>query len=254
MSTNLDAILGRLKKLLALSKSSNEHEAALAAQRAAELMREYDLSEAQIRVDDPTATAEPIVTAGEYGGAQAKRNAKWKTHLISAAARLHNCRMYYTHDINGRCIRLFGRKSAVAATGYTGDYLVNEVDRLAKAAWVKSAEKALGAVPARSWMDSFRLGAAVTIWQRCVEHANKLLADLEAVKPGGPCTALAVVQSDALAVNDAYRAFSRRFNKARNTSTRISSQGAYAQGSEAGRSVGLSGGRGLGSGPAGALR
>lgn len=48
-------VVDLIKKLLKLSNSSNEHEAALAAQRASELMRHHNIAEAQLRVEEPEA-------------------------------------------------------------------------------------------------------------------------------------------------------------------------------------------------------
>ncbi len=45
MSIDRDTIVSRIQKLLALSGSPNEHEAALALQRARELMEKYDVSD-----------------------------------------------------------------------------------------------------------------------------------------------------------------------------------------------------------------
>ncbi|MEA4838055.1 MAG: DUF2786 domain-containing protein, partial [Rhodospirillaceae bacterium] len=52
MSPAPDAIIAKIKKLLALSKSSNEHEAALALAKAKELMEAHSLTDAIIRTAD----------------------------------------------------------------------------------------------------------------------------------------------------------------------------------------------------------
>lgn len=45
-------ILDKLKKLLALSKSDNPHEAALALQRAQKLMGAYGISQSELELAD----------------------------------------------------------------------------------------------------------------------------------------------------------------------------------------------------------
>ena len=55
----MEKIIERIKKLLELSKSSNEHEAAIAASRAAELMMDHQISEAEIH--SSSVRAEPVV-------------------------------------------------------------------------------------------------------------------------------------------------------------------------------------------------
>ena len=51
------SILERIKKLLKLSESSNPHEAALAAQRASELMFKYNVNKAAL---DTTEAREQV--------------------------------------------------------------------------------------------------------------------------------------------------------------------------------------------------
>jgi hypothetical protein len=247
-------VIERIKKLLKLSTSSNEHEAALAAQRAAELMRAHNIAEAQLRVDEPEARG-PEATVQGFDSGVTKRAAKWKGHLVGAAAKLYNC--YVWVDVSGTR-RLFGRESDVQAATYTAQYLIAEVDRLAKAAWKVSAEKQLDAVSGRSWQANFSLGAAVTVWQRCdaafKERLAKAIAEAEAAA-AGPVTALAVVARDELAVRSEYAQFSRRFARGRSVGGRVTQASAYSQGQAAGATVSLGNNRtrGLGAGR-GALR
>lgn len=246
-------IVKKIQKLLKLSQSSNEHEAALAAQRASEMMRQYNIAEAQLRVEEPAAARgpEPIIQGHQVDiKAGAKRAAKWKGHLVSASAKLYNCYVWVGTD---GVHRMFGRQSDVQAAHYTAQYLIGEVDRIAKDAWSKSPEKALGAVSGRSWIPNFCLGAAVTIWQRCHEVGNERLAKARAAAAAaaaGPVTALVVVAKDELQVYGEYAQFSRRFRKSRGSNSRITQGGAYEQGRAAGTTVNLGGGntRGLGAG------
>lgn len=52
MTTLQETMAEKVRKLLALSKSDNEHEAKLAAQRASELMEKYQISMSQVALDD----------------------------------------------------------------------------------------------------------------------------------------------------------------------------------------------------------
>ena len=56
----IDKAIDRVRKMLALSKGTNEHEAALAASKAAQLVEQFQLTEAMIRIDEPAAKPEPI--------------------------------------------------------------------------------------------------------------------------------------------------------------------------------------------------
>jgi uncharacterized protein DUF2786 len=245
------AVVERIKKLLKLSTSSNEHEAALAAQRASELMRAHNIAEAQLRVEEPAAARGPEpINRGATVDIGGKRTAKWKGHLVSASARLYNCHVWL--DTSGEH-KLFGREPDVQAATYTAHYLIAEVDRIAKAAWAASPEKALDSVSGRSWLPNFCLGAAVTIWHRCSEVSNERLAKARAAAAAaaaGPVTALMVVAKDELEVYDEYKRFSRGFRTARSGGGRVTQASAYDSGRAAGASVNLGGGntRGLGAG------
>lgn len=61
MNTVNNAIVDKIKKLLALSKSANEHEAILALQRAQELMEKHGISSIDVELSDVNESA---VTAG----------------------------------------------------------------------------------------------------------------------------------------------------------------------------------------------
>ena len=52
MPQNNEKLLEKLKKLLALAKSDNPHEAALALQRAQKLMQAYNITQADLALSD----------------------------------------------------------------------------------------------------------------------------------------------------------------------------------------------------------
>ena len=57
-------VVEKIRKLLELSKSDNEHEAASAAAMAQELMVKHAIEEEEIRGRDPKSTSEPIERFG----------------------------------------------------------------------------------------------------------------------------------------------------------------------------------------------
>lgn len=69
---NKNKIIDKIKKCLALSKSSNEYEAAQALKQAHALMRIHDISEIDIEMD----------TLTERCSSQKTTNTQWKTTLI----------------------------------------------------------------------------------------------------------------------------------------------------------------------------
>src|SRR3990167_7862705 len=95
---NIQKVLDRVRKLLALSEhTTSEAEATEAAGRASALMEEYELSEALVRLDEPTRKAEPIVRErlepdkDEYS----LKRVAWKETVASAVAKDLGVKLYY---------------------------------------------------------------------------------------------------------------------------------------------------------------
>jgi len=86
-------ILDKIKKLLRLSKSSEPHEAALALQRAMELMQAHNISEQDIAISE-------VKEAGSQPTGGVRANVI--THrLASLIAHLFSCDLYYTGYFGG---------------------------------------------------------------------------------------------------------------------------------------------------------
>jgi hypothetical protein len=258
---DLDSVMAKIRKLLTLAeRAANEHEAANAAARAAELMASYQIEEATIRASASSdAPAEEIVTDHTvYAGA--KNKSAWRITVASAVAKSYGARCYLT----GPVVKVFGRRSAVQATEYTVAYLLREIDAL--------AERNV-AGRGKGWANSFRLGAAACVASRLAEaqreqaqreqaqreQAQREQAQREQAQRGalsGSATAssgtttLAVIAKDRAEVEAEYSKFSRKFRSARLGGA--SSASGYAAGYSAGGSVSLGGGRGgLGAGAKG---
>ena len=71
----------KLQKLMALSTSSNEHEAQSAMRKVEQLMKEHNIREIDVNVEDNTAD----VTSGEVDG-MTSRHRNWESRLASAIA------------------------------------------------------------------------------------------------------------------------------------------------------------------------
>ena len=123
--------LDKIKKLLALSKSNNEHEAATALAQAIRLA-----AEAGIDIDTIDPEAEPLEERDRSGGAQS-RIEQWRGQLWLRIARIFGCAVYYRARYNNQlnleyCIRLIGRASDIAVADYVATHLQNELMRLAR--------------------------------------------------------------------------------------------------------------------------
>lgn len=97
--SRLERVIRKIKRCLALSKSSNEHEAATAMRQAQALMREYRLTELDVRLSD--------VDEVHSDKSRANRRPTWDRHLSGIVARVFGCRpLSYRHwcDASGRMV------------------------------------------------------------------------------------------------------------------------------------------------------
>ena len=123
------SVIEKIQKLLALAGNNpNEHEAASAAAKAQEMLREHDLQMADVDVTMDPRTAgitqterETLRQRGKPGG--------WKWDLYRAVAATSDCwPMGYDHNAY-----MVGRKQDVEIASYLYDYLAREIERLQKA-------------------------------------------------------------------------------------------------------------------------
>ena len=104
------SIIERVRKLLALSRSDNPHEAASAAAKAQALLSEYNLSMSDIPAEDRSG-----LHVGLSGTKTRQRLELWAFRLAHATAKAFDCK--YIHYADG-ITKFFGvgaedRKSVV---------------------------------------------------------------------------------------------------------------------------------------------
>jgi hypothetical protein len=87
---NRDKIIGKIKKCLALSASSNEHEAAAALQHAKKLMEAHGISDLDMQAAEAT---EARARAGAV-----KSPANWEACLAGTIADAFACRIIFTYN------------------------------------------------------------------------------------------------------------------------------------------------------------
>jgi hypothetical protein len=258
MSANLDKVIDRIRKLLALASSANENEAQAAAGLAAKLQEEYQIEAAQIQLDTGEEIDDAIVPEVWVEGTN---RAKWKDYILSGLCTLHNVKLYHgkARRDNRKAVstsNLFGRTSAIQTVKYSLDMFVSVGDKSAEegyATYLRNASP-LGYIEnKKAWGNSFRVGFATRIYQRLQElaKANQKYRE-QGISSGNQ--ALLVVAKNDLAVNDAYKDFLRskgvHLKNGSGGGSRISNGSGYAAGQAAGNGVSLGGGRGqLGAGP-----
>jgi hypothetical protein len=251
-----ETILNKIRKLLELSKSNNEHEAALAAARAAELMVQHQIEEADLEVSTGETKADPIINEALD---QCGRWVSWKGWIATGIAKAFGCETYRTNVwLNGKSgeeHRIIGPESAMSTVRYMYQYLTNEVARLADEGYsIECEERHKSGVitlpSARAWKASFRAGASSAIYDRLIAQRKQTIDN--AAKEHSQ--ALVVIDKQHDAIIEHHRKASpwnyTKTGKRRSTSGGYypSSNDGWSAGDTAGKNVSLGGGRQISSG------
>lgn len=217
-----DAIVERIRKLLALATSSNPHEAALAAAHALALAQRHNLDLAAL----PNSDTEIVEEAFDVGP-----GAAWRWLLMGAIARAHFCAALRTRAggrSSGRML-LLGRRHDVAVCSFLYVYLARQIARLTEIGWHRAAFVYGEHVDARTWKGDFRRGAVAEIGERLAERARRFAEESAAAN------ALVLRRESALE-----EALHRRYPDLRFTRLRVRVGDAYLTGRSSGRGIAIS--------------
>lgn len=151
-------IIEKVRKLLALSRSSNEHEAALAAAHAQRLLAEHNLTMSELEVREEGA--------GEAELAVARTVPKWLSSLFAVIAGAFDCMPVVTTTAEGGRLRFIGVGDDPAVAACTLQFLLKELRRLATA-YLKLRSDIEHCTPAlrRRLRDSYLLGGVQGVRQ-----------------------------------------------------------------------------------------
>lgn len=224
-----DAILDRVRKLLALATSPNAHEAASAAALAQTLIARHRLqqwldadaaaADAAAAIDD--ARDEPLDVA--------RKPRTWKVALASTLAEANGCLAYTLDRGHERAIVLVGRAADRAAVLEIWTWLVTRIE------WLSATH---GAGKDRKWHDAFRVGVVATLGERLSAVDAEVRSELS---PG----ALVRLDPVLLARREALDRFvQERMRLGRGRAITVDAR-AYAEGRQAGATLDL--GRGTAS-------
>lgn len=259
--SNINKILDRVRKLLALSENSpSENEAALAAANAAKLMEEYQLTEALVRLDAPVLPAEKIVTEQlDPVTNEARKRVAWRETISAAVAEDCQVREYFRYRTVGTYPNLakqtnvvgMGRESSVQTWRYTTQYLCRVVDELADSAWKSSSDPHSSS---RAWKNAFRVGCASRIAVRLAEARRSRVMTREAQVAHAMATlnvdddrasqALTIVDRDKDQLDSAWAAVKKNFTRGSAPSIgQVTSSDGYQAGRAAGDRVELNSSR-----------
>ena len=160
-----EKILHKIQLLLNLSKSSNVHEAALAMQKAQELLFKYNLSIQDLPKDEKRYKKEKyIVGTG--------RVVSWARDLLFPLARTNFCKAFYWHNIDSRghlhrvdYMMIVGEPHNLEVLKYVHSYCREEIVRLSESLWLTE-----GTGSKASWKKNFCWGAVQGVSDKVYEQ------------------------------------------------------------------------------------
>lgn len=245
---SIEKIVERIRKLRALSTSTNANEAAVAAAEAQRLMNEHRVEEAMLMSEaeqDAPIEDEDVLQCMAGGRSRSVKSVKWERVLLRGVAMANGCRQYTElapsveqlrrnpslNPLGG--LHVVGRKSDVQATKYLLQLFHDEVNRLADR-W-SILEVARGAEPAtKAAKNSFKLGCAMEI-------SRRLEAETRRMRERAPSNALMVIDKAMVRARDYLRSLPNM--RVVNFNTSPSNVDGYRAGERAGREVDLGHGR-----------
>lgn len=214
-----EQVIDKVRKLLALATSSNEHEAAAAAAKAQELLLKYNIETRRLETEDATDSGIIVrrMTEHDFSG--------WRGQLIGAVCEATTTRVLLT-KLGGKSklYQIFGAPANCEIAEYLYSYLTKTLVKLSPKP-VATAES-----------HAFRMGAVHVIYTRLLE-TYKAVAQASA-------DTMALVVTTTEAIDAKVAEMYPKIGKAR--TARISDWDAYDRGRVAGKSIPLS--RGLGAG------
>jgi hypothetical protein len=213
-----EEIKEKIRKLLALAGSSNEHEAKLALDRAIALMNRYQISEYDLERDPFVAQTR----AHNYAAMP-----EWYLLLIGSISEVSGCTYTWRisrrgHKDDRRDFTIYGRKRDVENSLFLFDVLLRELE-----AKVKAAKSLSG----KSAKDSYRKGFICAIGLKLLEAQKRFFS----TKEGG----------NALVPIDTRRAEAEAYRdslcnaKSRRAITENYDEGAFTAGAEDGAKIEL---------------
>jgi hypothetical protein len=193
-----DEVLSKIRKLLRLGESANEHEAALAVARAQALMEKHRITQAALAIESDEGPTEEIRHWDDpldpFPDKPAKRLSQWRVRLGSTLARANGCSIF----MSGASVHLVGRASNVQQVRYLYAFCWKEIDRLTSK---------FGAGNGRTWGANFRLGCVDAIAIAIEAERRAAREELRGAVPNE--RALVLVDKAIAKVDDELREVSR---------------------------------------------
>lgn len=183
-SNGNEKIIDLIRKCLALSKSSNEHEASLALAKAQELLEKYNLSMAEVSIEQNKT---PDLIKGKISFEE-----RWQSLLIHNIARLNFCRTIRLSDkgtVKENTIFVLGRTPNVMVTYELASWLIPQLIKISLDEYSKQGGEygfdpetlklTVNPVSGRRWRQDFMAG----ITHRVIRRLEELGKERQAVNP-----------------------------------------------------------------------
>lgn len=124
-NTVSDDLVEKIKKLLRLATSTNEHEASLALERCKKLATEYDIELSSIDVWDEKKKLDEIISKNELN-LNSKRKSVCSKTVVWLILKHFNCRVIHSGSrYYGQKITFIGKKKDIEISTYVYGYLNN---------------------------------------------------------------------------------------------------------------------------------
>lgn len=221
--TNVDdKILTRLAKLLEMSGSSNEHEAQVAAQRAAELMAKHQLTAADVASKSGGAvvfTTESGRIDADDRAADSSRVERWHIALASTIATAMGGRMWMYGRGRDKCFMMIGPPDSVSAARYLYASMSKQTNRLAR-----ERARELGETQ-NAWRRAYCIGVVIRVGER-LEAGRKQAFD------AATSVALVWVDKQKAAVEDEFAKLALRTSRRGTLARPDASSFGYADGNK----------------------
>ena len=189
-------VIEKIKKLLALSKSSNENEARLAAQKASELMQKHQIDAADVLIQE-VKTQKIVRENYEVEGLRMKY--VWVETLGYAVARLFDGSVLTTGQLHGTRFIFVGYPKDIEAMRMLFRHLYDSWLSIVEADLQAAKADHVGNWKPRDTM-KFKLGHGQGYASRISQRCDELVAARKAAvsRSSGSGTALVLVKDRAL--------------------------------------------------------
>lgn len=168
--TNTQTLLDKIEKLMALSQSSNPHEAAAALSKAQALMAEHNLTETHLKQNQ--------LGEAKIKSTQSVSKAKdWEAALMNMIAKSFGCRVIWAPGVSwaddywGR-YRFIGLKTQVTMAEYAGTVLLRQLVKERNAFSKKLTGQGFYGKDKTAQLDGFCKGWIAAVNSKVVALAN----------------------------------------------------------------------------------